>query len=113
TLIDSYMGVAQGTMDRLLDWISRFTDIFDFSSSPPSNNAPMAEPDESEMEGGGGLEARVSVPDPFADFDGFEDQTWVGAIAALALCHGDTQRRRGQTRAALRRRVTVEPLACA
>jgi hypothetical protein len=42
--------------------------------------------------------ASTALPDPFAAPGDFEEPTWFGALAALALCHGETQRRRGQLR---------------
>ena len=59
------------------------------------------------------LGASTALPDPFAAPGDFEEPTWFGALAALALCHGETQRRRGQTKAFHRREAYLESLACA
>jgi hypothetical protein len=111
--IQSYTGIASGPLGRLFDWISRFTDIFDVTPSDPNDSAPSMELDGGELESGAGLQARALENDPFANFDGFEDQSWVGAVAALALYRDDDQRRRGNERTAPGRGVAVDPLACA
>jgi hypothetical protein len=113
SLIGTYTAQSQGVMGQVLDWMSRFTDIFTFSVSAPAGNTPASGSDSAEMEDGSDQEVRATDPDPFVGFAGTEDQTWVGAVAALALCHGETQRRRGRTRIAPRRGAFVEALACA
>jgi hypothetical protein len=113
TWFESYSGAATGPLGHVLDWLIRFTDIFDFTLPAAGSDDAPVESGGSELEDGGGLEARIAAPDPFTNFDGFEDQSWVGAVAALALCHGETQRRRGQTKAFHRREAYLESLACA
>jgi len=92
--VDSVTATLQQGKVQVLDWVFRLGEWL----SQPAQLLPVApsgaEEEPVEMEDAD-LEARSGEHDPFTAPGGFDDESWVGAVAVLALCHGDTQRRRG------------------
>jgi hypothetical protein len=114
TWVESLTSPVQEGLEKVLDWTYRLTDWLNQSPAPPLGADSGGESESTEMEDADNLEAlfnrsaRTAMPDPFAAPGDFEEPTWVGALAALALCHGDTQRRRGQIRTAWQRTTARE-----
>jgi hypothetical protein len=110
--LESHVAPIQESLSRLIDGMYSVTDWLNVSPTPPQT-APTAELESSEMEDADPQEARAVATDPFVAPGVLDDQTWVGAVTALALYHGVTRRRRGQPRT--RRQVSAdgEALACA
>jgi hypothetical protein len=94
TLVESFTAPLQGGVSQLLDWVFRLGDWVSPPSAATPGPAAGADADSAEMEDAD-KEARAVDSDPFAAPGDYDDQSWVGAVAALALYHGDTQRRRG------------------
>jgi hypothetical protein len=94
TWVESFTAPVQGGVSQALDWLFRLGEWVSLPTASPSGPASGADEESAEMEDAD-REARAIGDDPFAVPSEFDDQTWVGAVAALALYHGDTQRRRG------------------
>src|SRR5262249_43832108 len=94
TWVESFTAPVQGGVSQLLDWVFRLGDWVSRPTAATPGPASGSEAESAEMEDAD-TEARAVESDPFAAPGDYDDQSWVGAVAALALYHGDTQRRRG------------------
>jgi hypothetical protein len=109
--IQPFVGPVRNSWGQALDFLFRLSDWLDVSPLPSPKSAPLpaSGSQETEMEDGTDSEA-AAMPDPFASPCGVEDVAWVSVAAALALYHGETQRRRRPARPEKRRRKSSEVL---
>jgi hypothetical protein len=94
--LDSLVAPARNSWNQALDFLFRLgawvnTPGF---SVPIELQAPISGSEDVEMEDADSPAAMATPDDPFAAPGGVEDSGWTCAIAALALCQGETQRRR-------------------